>query len=77
MDHHNFMVTFQLSRLADLEEIVADQDNKLAVSLENLNKAKNDMEKVKEAKEVELKLQKKKMRLYDVVHFHLDMKMII
>ena len=54
----------QLNRLADLEEIVAEQDNKLAVSQENVNKMKKEMEKLKEAKEIELKMQKKKLRLY-------------
>ena len=55
---------FQLSRLADLEEIVAEQDNRLAVAQGNLSKMKTEMEKVKEAKDVELKMLKKKMRLY-------------
>ena len=61
------MIVFQLNRLADLEEIVAEQDKRLADSRQNLDRAKNESEKMKEANAVELKLQKKKLRVYVLI----------
>ena len=43
--------------------MVNEQDKKLASSKEQLDEVKNEMEKMKETKEVDLKMQKKKMRL--------------
>ncbi len=42
--------------------MVAEQDNKLAVADMNFKKAKDEIEKLKEKSEVDLKMMKKKMR---------------
>ena len=61
------LIAFQLNRLADLEEIVAEQDKKLADSRQSFDRAKNELENIREANAVELKLQRKKFRLYVLI----------
>ena len=61
------IIAFQLNRLADLEEIVAEQDKRLADSRQSLDRAKNELENIREANAVELKLQRKKLRLYVLI----------
>ena len=44
--------------------MVAEQDNKLAVAKEQAKKGKDDIERLKEKSDVELRLQKKKMKMF-------------
>eukprot|EP00794_Sanderia_malayensis_P012922 gene12922-14254_t len=58
----------QLNRLAELEETVTEQDNKLAVANMNYKKAQEEIEKVKERSEVDIKMMKKRMKRRDEEH---------
>ncbi|XP_065052482.1 centrosomal protein of 290 kDa-like [Rhopilema esculentum] len=58
----------QLNRLAELEEMVAEQDNKLAVAKEQVKKGKDDIERLKEKSDVELRMQKKKIKMKEEEH---------
>lgn len=52
---------FQLSRLSELEEMVAEQDNALAVAAEKYKKSRNEISKMKKDHEEEVNSLKQQM----------------
>ena len=60
----NFVIFYcfqQLSRLSELEEMVAEQDNALAVAAEKYKKSRNEIIKMKKEHEEELNNLKQQM----------------
>ena len=51
----------QLSRLSELEEMVAEQDNALAVAAEKYKKSRNEMSKMKKEHEEQVNNLKQQM----------------
>ena len=52
---------FQLSRLSELEEMVAEQDNALAVAAEKYKKSRNEISKMKKEHEEQVNNHKRQM----------------
>ena len=56
-----YIFFLQLSRLSELEEMVAEQDNALAVAAEKYKKSRNEISKMKKDHEEELNNLKQQM----------------
>lgn len=62
---------FQLSRLSELEEMVAEQDNALAVAAEKYKKSRNEISKMKKEHEEQVNNLKQQMaRSLKLILYH-------